>query len=175
MVDIRENNQMQEKGTTPETITTSMILEDLENGIDRTGIKTKYNLEAWEVKQMFDHPVLKGKKAKKVKKLSFNFVDDMTMESSDPNQLDLEDAIADELEGRTEMDVQDIERTIREESEEADEIFQSIDDVTETAEEMGVEQHDFPSKPSLSDNVGDFDGDNLNSLEARADDWSNKY
>ncbi len=61
---------------TPETITTSMILEDLENGIDRTGIKTKYNLEAWEVKQMFDHPVLKGKKAKRVKKLSFNFVDD---------------------------------------------------------------------------------------------------
>ena len=26
---------------TPETITTSMILDDLENGIDRAGIKTK--------------------------------------------------------------------------------------------------------------------------------------
>jgi hypothetical protein len=173
MVDIRENNQMQEKSTTPETITTSMILEDLENGIDRTGIKTKYNLEAWEVKQMFDHPVLKGKKAKRVKKLSFTFLDDTV--NTDPDQLDLEDAIADELEGRSKMDAQDIEQTIREESEEADEIFQSIDDVTESAEEMGVEKDNFPSKPSLSDNVGDFDGDNLNSLEARADDWSNKY
>ena len=70
-------------GTKPETITVSMILEDLESGIDRTGIQTKYNLEKWEVTQMFQHPTLKGKKAKKVKKLSFNFVDDTT---PDPNQ-----------------------------------------------------------------------------------------
>ena len=95
MVEIRENNnQMQEDtNVTPETITTSMILEDLENGVDRTGIKTKYDLETWEVKQMFDHPALKGKKAKRVKKLSFSFVDDLTMNSSDPSQVDLEDAI----------------------------------------------------------------------------------
>ena len=141
MVDIRENNQMQEStNTTPETITTSMILEDLENGIDRTSIKEKYNLETWEIKQMFEHPALKGKKAKKVRKLSFSFVDDTLMESSgdDPRQLDLENAVADELEGRVEMDAQDMEQT----------------------------------KPSLSNNVGDFDGDNL---EARADDWANKY
>ena len=96
MVEIRKNNnQMQESNPngTPNTITTSMILEDLENGVDRTGIKTKYDLETWEVKQMFDHPMLKGKKAKRVKKLSFNFVDDITMNSSDPGQVDLEDAI----------------------------------------------------------------------------------
>ena len=107
MVEIRENNnQMQENtNTTPETITTSMILEDLENGVDRTGIKEKYNLEPWEVKQMFEHPALKGKKAKKVKKLSFNFVDDTPKEvtfeeaiaaESNPNQLDLEDQIEEE-------------------------------------------------------------------------------
>ena len=110
MVDIRENNQMQENtNTTPETITTSMILEDLDNGIDRTGIKTKYNLEAWEVKQMFDHPVLKGKKAKRVKRLSFSFVDDTVPTNPDvlPGQVDLIEAIEEEMNGRQEMDVQD--------------------------------------------------------------------
>lgn len=72
-------------GTKPEKITTSMIIADLENGIDRNGIKDKYSLEAWEVKQMFMHPTLKGKKAKKVRKLSFEFVDD-TETFVDPNQ-----------------------------------------------------------------------------------------
>ena len=93
---------------TPETITTSMILEDLNNGVDRTGIKEKYDLETWEVTQMFQHPALKGKKAKKIRKLSFNFVDDTPQEVTfdeaiaaetpvhNPNQLDLEDQIAEE-------------------------------------------------------------------------------
>ena len=67
----------------PQTITVTMIIEDLNNGIDRAGIQTKYSLEKWEVTQMFQHPALKGKKAKKVRKLSFNFVDDT---ATDPNQ-----------------------------------------------------------------------------------------
>ena len=73
---------------TPQTITVSMILEDLDNGIDRNAIKEKYNLQAWEVKQMFEHPSLKGKKAKKVRKLSFNFVDDTALDKplTDPAQ-----------------------------------------------------------------------------------------
>ena len=122
MVEMRENTQTQENtNTTPETITTSMILEDLDSGIDRTGIKTKYNLEAWEVKQMFDHPVLKGKKAKRVKRLSFSFVDDTVPTNPDvlPGQVDLieaieeventsiKDAVIDEINGRQEMDAQD--------------------------------------------------------------------
>ena len=61
---------------TPQTITTTMILTDLENGIDRPGIKTKYNLEGWELTEMFKHPVLKGKKASRKRKMSFTFVDD---------------------------------------------------------------------------------------------------
>ena len=69
----------------PQTITTSMILDDLDSGIGRDGIKEKYNLEGWEVTQMFKHPALKGKKAKKVRKLSFEFVDD-TETFVDPNQ-----------------------------------------------------------------------------------------
>ena len=66
-----------------------MILEDLENGISRDGIKEKYGLETWEVTQMFQHPALKGKIAKKVRKLSFEFVDD----TQDPNQTDIETII----------------------------------------------------------------------------------
>tara|TARA_R110000824_G_scaffold83813_9_gene209586 strand:- start:4449 stop:4877 length:429 start_codon:yes stop_codon:yes gene_type:complete len=86
----------QVQSTTPEVITTSMIITDLENGIDRTGIKAKYSLEAWEVKQMFDHPVLKGKKAKRVKKLSFSFVDDTVNTDVLPGQTNLVDQIAEE-------------------------------------------------------------------------------
>ena len=76
----------------PQTITTSMILDDLDSGVGRDGIKEKYNLEGWEVTQMFKHPALKGKKAKKVRKLSFDFVDDTV----NPNQRDLEDQIKEE-------------------------------------------------------------------------------
>lgn len=74
--------------TKPAQITTTMIINDLENGIDRDGIKNKYSLESWEVKQMFMHPTLKGKKAKKVRKLSFEFVDD-TQPFADPNQISI--------------------------------------------------------------------------------------
>ena len=105
MVEMR-NNPQQEKGTTPVTITVSMILDELDNGIDRTGIKVKYDLQAWEVKQMFDHPSLKGKKAKRVKKLSFNFIDDTNPDVL-PGQVDLIEAIDEEMKGRQMMDAQD--------------------------------------------------------------------
>ena len=89
MIEVRTADEpnTQTTGTKPGKITTSMIINDLENGIDRNGIKTKYNLEAWEVKQMFMHPTLKGKKAKKVRKLSFEFIDD----TSDPSQITIEE------------------------------------------------------------------------------------
>jgi hypothetical protein len=83
MIEARTPGEETQKNETPNTITVSMILEDLDNGIDRNGIKDKYGLQNWEVKQMFEHPALKGKKAKKVRKLSFNFVDDTAV---DPNQ-----------------------------------------------------------------------------------------
>lgn len=89
MIEARTSNPGEEtqRNQTPETITVTMILEDLDNGIDRTGIQEKYGLEKWEVTQMFQHPTLKGKKARKVRKLSFNFVDDTT---PDPNQTSIE-------------------------------------------------------------------------------------
>ena len=89
MIETRSAVEPSTTGTKPEKITTSMIIADLENGIDRTGIKDKYDLETWEVKQMFMHPTLKGKKAKKVRKLSFEFVDD-TENAVDPNQTAIE-------------------------------------------------------------------------------------
>jgi hypothetical protein len=94
---------------TPEVITVSMIIEDLDNGTDRDAIRAKYNLEKWEVTEMFKHPALKGKKARKKRKMSFSFVDD-TVQSAvvqdidtdivpdtlavDPAQVDLVDSIA---------------------------------------------------------------------------------
>ena len=92
MIEARLPEASVEKNPTPETITISMILEDLDNGIDRKGIQTKYGLQAWEVKQMFEHPKLKGKKPRKVRKLSFEFIDD-TVEEVNTNQVTLDQAI----------------------------------------------------------------------------------
>ena len=74
----------------PTKITTSQIIEDLDNGINREGIREKYNLEAWMVTQLFQHPELKGKKAKKIRKLPFEIVDDTS--GVNPNQTSIEDA-----------------------------------------------------------------------------------
>ena len=77
MIDANEpTNGTVVKQATPPKITTTQIIEDLENGINRDGIKEKYSLETWMVTQMFQHPTLKGRKAKKVKTLPFEFVDD---------------------------------------------------------------------------------------------------
>lgn len=86
--------QSVESQPTPQNITTTMIINDLENGIDRKGIQTKYSLQAWEVAEMFKHPVLKGKKVKKKRKLSFNFIDDSS-NITDPAQVTVQDVIDD--------------------------------------------------------------------------------
>jgi hypothetical protein len=48
---------------------------------------------------MFEHPTLKGKKAKKVRKLSFNFVDDTAV---DPNQTSIPVETAPDVDVHTE-------------------------------------------------------------------------
>ena len=99
MIEARTPNAVTEtaenttKMETPTTITTSMILLDLENGIDRPGIKEKYNLEGWELTEMFKHPVLKGKKASRKRRMSFNFVDDTPTEAVTTTQTDLVESI----------------------------------------------------------------------------------
>ena len=85
MIETNVNTESQvETNETPAKITTTMILNDLENGIGRDGIKEKYSLETWMVTELFKHPKLKGKKAKKKRALPFEFVDDT--ETADPNQ-----------------------------------------------------------------------------------------
>ena len=80
------------KQETPQRITVTMIQIDLDNGIDRVGIQEKYGLEKWEVTQMFQHPELKGRKAKKVRKLSFEFVDD-SMGDLNQTEIPIENAV----------------------------------------------------------------------------------
>tara|TARA_R110000751_G_scaffold112495_4_gene211364 strand:- start:4927 stop:5346 length:420 start_codon:yes stop_codon:yes gene_type:complete len=90
---VSESQEVQ-ANSTPEVITISGIITDLENGIDRDGIAKKYGLDKSEVKTMFLHPALKGKRVKKnrVKELRFTLVDDVTPQI-DLNQIDLEDCI----------------------------------------------------------------------------------
>ena len=108
MIEARTNNpgEVTQKNETPNTITVSMILEDLDNGIDRPGIQEKYGLEKWEVTQMFQHPTLKGKKARKIRKLSFNFVDDT---AADPNQtsIPVENTPAEDFHNKADLRTQD--------------------------------------------------------------------
>ena len=103
-----------ESQPTPQTITTTMILNDLDNGVDRKGIQTKYSLEGWELTEMFKHPVLKGKKAKKKRKMSFNFVDDTAGDSAQITVQEVIDdvmgtvnTIADDFHNRADLRTQD--------------------------------------------------------------------
>ena len=103
----------QEIATQPTTvITVSSVLGDLNNGLDRAAIATKYGLSAAEVTEVFKHPKLKGLRARR-KITRISIVDD-TVENpvtiptvqpvternelqvvTDPNQLDLLDMIVD--------------------------------------------------------------------------------
>lgn len=60
-------------------ITVSGVLADLDNGMDRKAIAKKYSLTIEEVRTMFQHPALKGKRPKRaLKKITFTLVDDTT-------------------------------------------------------------------------------------------------
>ena len=65
-------------GKTPEKITVSMIDQDLKDGISKPEMVNKYGIKAWEVDEMFKHPLLKGRRPSKKKTLSFSFIDDMS-------------------------------------------------------------------------------------------------
>ena len=62
-------------------ISVSEVIEDLNNGLNRLQIGEKYGLTAREVKIMFQHPSLKGKKVKKVFEPSFELIDDIQEET----------------------------------------------------------------------------------------------
>jgi len=85
-----------EKQTTAEgeqkTLTLSGIIADLDNGLGRPQIKEKYELTGMEIKQLFQHPMLKNRRPKRaLTKISFTLVDDVTPKQEapqeNPNQL----------------------------------------------------------------------------------------
>ena len=90
-------------GKTPAEISVSMIDQDLKDGISKPEMAIKYGIKPWEVDEMFKNPALKGRRPRRKKTLSFNFVDDMTSvvdvlfpkteTKVDPNQVTLEQAI----------------------------------------------------------------------------------
>ena len=100
-------DQSVESQPTPQTITTTMILNDLDNGIDRKGIQAKYSLEGWELTEMFKHPKLKGRKAKKVRKLSFDFVDDTDTPETNQMSIPVDNSIAEGFHNTADLRTQD--------------------------------------------------------------------
>ena len=87
----------------PIVISVTGIIGDLNEGIDRDGIATKYGLTKAEVTELFKHPKLAGLRARKKIPVRFTLVDDTIISKSNANdldnvnsnQLDLMDAIQD--------------------------------------------------------------------------------
>ena len=79
---------------------------------------------------MFQHPTLKGKKAKKVRKLSFEFVDD-TKTVVDPNQTS------------NPMTSAEIVTEMREDSQKVDDYYQTREDVQEVQDENNLNETEY--------------------------------
>lgn len=76
-------------------LTVTGIINDLNDGIDRDGIATKYGLTKAEVTEIFKHPKLAGLRARKKIQVRFTLVDDTIVPTSaivDPNQMSILDA-----------------------------------------------------------------------------------
>jgi len=59
-------------------LTVSGILADLDNGLDREKIATKYGLTKQEVNEVFKHPKLQGRRVKRKPAVRFVLEDDTT-------------------------------------------------------------------------------------------------
>jgi hypothetical protein len=59
----------------------SEILNDLTNGQTRQQIKEKYNLSTGQLKSVFAHPLLKGRKTKKVEQ-PIDLLDDISVDNT---------------------------------------------------------------------------------------------
>jgi hypothetical protein len=102
---IQQNPTVAQSATTdgPIVISVTGIIGDLNEGIDRDGIATKYGLTKAEVTELFKHPKLAGLRARKKIPVRFTLIDDTIVTKSavndldnvNPNQLDLMDAIQD--------------------------------------------------------------------------------
>ena len=99
---IQQNPTVANNATTegPIVISVTGIIGDLNEGIDRDGIATKYGLTKAEVTELFKHPKLAGLRARKKIAVRFTLVDDTIISAPvvntvDPNQMDLMEAIQD--------------------------------------------------------------------------------
>lgn len=83
-----------EQNSENKVLTVSQILTDLDNGLGRPDIAKKYGLKPAEVKVMFEHPSLRGRRPKRATtKVSFTLVDDT--KQTNPNQLSIPEAGSD--------------------------------------------------------------------------------
>lgn len=102
LIKMIETRQSVNTNVTPKTITTSMIDTDLKDGLNKRDMMDKYNIRKWEIDRIFKNPKLTGRRPSP--KLSFTFVDDMNEDTEvDPNQITLEDAIDEAIEGVKEV------------------------------------------------------------------------
>jgi hypothetical protein len=87
---IQQNPTVAKNATTegPIVLTLTGIINDLNDGIDRDGIATKYGLTKAEVTELFKHPKLVGLRARKKIAVRFTLVDDTIVTKSDLNQLE---------------------------------------------------------------------------------------
>jgi hypothetical protein len=87
---IQQNPTVAQNATTegPIVLTVTGIINDLNDGIDRDGIATKYGLSKSEVTELFKHPKLVGLRARKKIAVRFTLVDDTIVTKSDLNQLE---------------------------------------------------------------------------------------
>lgn len=107
-----------EQNSENKVLTVSQILTDLDNGLGRPEIAKKYGLKPAEVKVMFEHPSLRGRRPKRATtKVSFTLVDDTNQ--INPNQLSIPEAGSD-----FDVDADESEQTI----------FQVEDNVSENAD-----------------------------------------
>lgn len=109
MIEAQAQNVAQEATETSadKVLTVSQILTDLDNGLGRPEIAKKYGLKPAEVKVMFEHPSLKGRRPKRATtKVTFTLVDDVTPQQN-PNQLSIPQAGSD-----FDVDADESEQTI---------------------------------------------------------------
>lgn len=95
-------------------ITSSGILSDLQAGLTRKDIQTKYGLNGVQLKEIFKSPSLKNKKTIKEKGAAFIFIDDVAGVSApveekastqEVTQLEIFDNVEEALEPLAETDV----------------------------------------------------------------------
>lgn len=101
-------------------ITVSSVLQDLKDGLTREAIAVKYHLPKSEVKNMFQHPLLKNKKTITPKQPRFILIDDVTnqaaaeqvaeQEEAEVEAIEADDASEESVEEQVEQQVTESQR-----------------------------------------------------------------